>query len=104
MPYGITQRNTEYSENGGIRIMAGLGTERKADLAEELKRLNDMLASDRGSAIPNLNNILDCGGISAVKTLTTALDEHTREMRRMSQIMVEHTEEMRRHSMALTCR
>ena len=89
MPYGITQRNTEYSENGGIRIMAG--TEKKADLAEELKRLNDMLASDRGSAIPNLNNILDCGGISAIKTLTTALDEHTREMRRMSQIMAEHT-------------
>ncbi len=102
MPYGITQRNTEYSENGGIRIMAG--TEKKADLAEELKRLNDMLASDRGSAIPNLNNILDCGGISAIKTLTTALDEHTREMRRMSQIMAEHTEEMRRHSMALTYR
>ena len=84
--------------------MAGFETGKKADLAEELKRLNDMLASDRGSAIPTLNNILDCGGISAIKTLTVALDEHTQEMRRMGQIMAEHTQEMRRHTMALNCR
>lgn len=77
---------------------------KKRILAEELKRLNDMLTSDRGSAIPTLNNILDCGGISAIRTLTTALDEHTQEMRRMGQIMAEHTEEMRRHTMALTYR
>ena len=35
MPYGITQRTPNIQKNGGIRIMAG--TEKKADLAEELK-------------------------------------------------------------------
>lgn len=42
---------------------------KKADLAEELKRLNDTLESDRGGALPELNNILDCGGISAIKNI-----------------------------------
>lgn len=73
-----------------------MSAEKKADLAEELRRLNDTLESDRGGALPELNNILDCGGISAIKTLTQALVEHTEEMRKMRHAMTEHTEELRK--------
>lgn len=54
---------------------------KKADLAEELRRLNDMLEDGLAGALPELNDILDCSGISAIKTLTRALTEHTEEMR-----------------------
>lgn len=90
-------------------------SEKKANLAEELRRLNDILESERGRALPGLNEVLGCGGISAVIALTEALDRHTQMMSTMTQqmsehseilcsttqAMVDHSEELRRHSSAL---
>lgn len=92
--------------------------EKEADLAEELKRLNDILESKHGKALSGLNEILGCGGISAIIALTEALDRHTHMMNAMTQqmadhsrvinnaaqAMADHSEELRRHSFALNNR
>lgn len=77
---------------------------KRADLAEELKRFNDIFEGDRGETLSILANVLggDPGRASNIRALTLALEDHTSELKRIERLLVDHIEELKNTGKALS--